>query len=309
MNELNNIFHRLKNRTVIFVKPGGNFGDFLIYQGAEKLALQNNLNIVTKDVDDFLNDDIQNGAAIYIHGGGGYNSWCSGAPFLILEKAISVQGGIVIQGACTVELDSEFLSSKFDNIFNKVKAEEIIFISRELKSHEMMQKILPKFVSLILDKDTALYLDRGDFSDIIGSCPKKYDLRVIRVDNEFDFKGDNHFYSSVIVDPPYFCSSFNHWVRIHAGAKSIISNRTHSAILGAILGIPTSIASSSYHKNKSIWEHNLNGMGVEWLNNDDIDSLLDRERLTLLSIFPNKVKSSWKIKKIWNCNILGAPAE
>ena len=39
MNKLKELFHQLKNKTVIFVQPGGNFGDFLIYQGAENIVV------------------------------------------------------------------------------------------------------------------------------------------------------------------------------------------------------------------------------------------------------------------------------
>ena len=37
-NKLFNLFKRFKDHKFVFVEPGGNYGDYLIYKGAYKLA-------------------------------------------------------------------------------------------------------------------------------------------------------------------------------------------------------------------------------------------------------------------------------
>ena len=66
------------------------------------------------------------------------------------------------------------------------------------------------------------------------------------------------------VDPVRYSYSFKHWVRLHARAASIVTNRLHSAICGSILGVPTTLLPNNYHKARGVWEQSLAARGVQW---------------------------------------------
>ena len=55
------------------------------------------------------------------------------------------------------------------------------------------------------------------------------------------------------------------WAVLHMHASRIVTNRSHSAIMGAVLGKDTSIFAGSYHKNRSIYDYSLKELGVKWL--------------------------------------------
>jgi len=51
-------------------------------------------------------------------------------------------------------------------------------------------------------------------------------------------------------------------LRWHAGARRIVSSRTHAAIAGSLWGTPTRLLPGSHHKNRSLWEPVLQDGGV-----------------------------------------------
>jgi hypothetical protein len=53
--ELFNLFLKYKARNFIFLEPGGNFGDLIIYKGAYKLADEANIVYETVTFDKFMN--------------------------------------------------------------------------------------------------------------------------------------------------------------------------------------------------------------------------------------------------------------
>jgi len=60
--------------------------------------------------------------------------------------------------------------------------------------------------------------------------------------------------------------SFKYRLGFHmANASTIITNRLHSAIIGAILGKNVELFRNSYHKNRSVWEYSLQSKGVKWI--------------------------------------------
>jgi len=299
---------KFKNKKIYFIQPGGNHGDYLIYKGAEKIANKNGLDYTNLNYKEFMQGDYPDGSIFYIHGSGGYNSWCSGTPFNILKKAVDISKSHVIQGSSTVELNYDFLKNKFHSSLLMSKASSINFIAREQSSYNILKEILPENIDLIIDKDTALYLNRDDIVQEYGQPDNNYNLRIVRQDPEASFTLTDNLYSSAVLDPAYFCKSFEHWVRIHLAAKTIITNRTHSSILGAILGTPTTIAAGSYHKNKSIWEYSLKAMGVNWTSDEDFKLLLNNEK-SIINIAPVFFKKSWKVNKFWNDKYLKIPNE
>jgi exopolysaccharide biosynthesis predicted pyruvyltransferase EpsI len=141
----------------------------------------------------------------------------------------------------------------------------LIFFVREHTSLELCEKPFEEQgVSVLLDKDTAFWANRSDLESLVGSAEKRYRLYALRDDNEDAGEMVNDFGKGVCLDPAYFCGSFEHWLRVHLFAEQIITSRTHSSILGAILEKPVILYPSKYHKNRSIWDYNLKYMGVVW---------------------------------------------
>ena len=99
----------------------------------------------------------------------------------------------------------------------------------------------------------------------------------------------------VRLDPVFFCKDFTHWVRLHMGAKSIITNRTHSSILGTILGKETTLFPSSYHKNLSVWEYSLKKRNVQWADGEKISEVKLKNDLT--DYLPKFLKKSYKVER------------
>ena len=95
-SELDILFKTNKNSNFIFVKPGGNYGDNLIYMGAEKLAKKYSLSVQTLDHNVFLSSTPEADCIIYIHGSGGYNPWCSNNAAKCLKHALKSDAFLTI---------------------------------------------------------------------------------------------------------------------------------------------------------------------------------------------------------------------
>lgn len=290
------------HREWYFVQPGGNWGDHLIYAGAEALATRLGLSWKSYDFRDFDSSRVPAGAAIYLHGGGGFNPWGSRRAFANLRNAVGVQNAIVIQGPQTADLMSELTVSLFAETFQSSRAATICFYARERNTLDFLKATLPTFVSIGLDHDTALHLQQSDVTRLahLDSVPPgRYHLLVSRDDDEVPATQPLADHRSVVMDPGYFARSFGHWIRIHAFAKSIRSNRLHSAIVGALLGKPVTLMGGSYHKNRSIWEYSLKDLGVTWYAepNAAISQSDDSKTHTPATIF----QKSWKVRraKMW----------
>ena len=95
---LEDIFRLHQQKEWYFVRPGGNWGDHLIYAGAEALARRIGINWKDIDYRDFDPGALGNGTAIYLHGGGGFNPWGSKRALTNLSKALSSAVDLVVQG-------------------------------------------------------------------------------------------------------------------------------------------------------------------------------------------------------------------
>ncbi|MBL8014073.1 MAG: polysaccharide pyruvyl transferase family protein, partial [Candidatus Omnitrophica bacterium] len=136
--------------------------------------------------------------------------------------------------------------------------------ARDAVTYETLRSCAKDLVEIEQDHDTAFNLQRSDL--LSYPTPGKYVLYGIRRDEE----KTNLLMPDILsycVDPAFYCRTFKHWVYLHAYSKEIITNRMHSAILGSILGVPTSLLSNAYHKNRSVWEFSLKDRGVKWLEN------------------------------------------
>lgn len=295
--KLAQLFETNRNRDWYFVKPGGNWGDYLIYAGAEVLARQMNLRWTDLDYFSFNPDLIPQGAALYLHGGGGFNPWGSKRAFLNLKRALSTNGTLVIQGPQTADTEASETSALFKDTFHNVGAAEVHIFSREERTHSYLSDSLPDAILKHIDQDTALHLNKAnilELSDLRSSPKGRYVLLVARNDDEAPAGILSTIENAVMMDPAYFATSFRHWIRIHAYARRIISNRLHSSIVGTLLEKPVELAAGSYHKNRSIWEYSLKERGVEWKDAPQATTPVNISR----SNDSNWPLNSWKLQRL-----------
>jgi hypothetical protein len=293
---LTTLFAAHRHRPWYFVRSGGNWGDSLIYAGAESLGRTLGLRWTDLDSRQIESSPPPRGACIYLHGGGGLNPWCSGRAFSNLRSACRVQDALVIQGPQTCDIAGEETRKLFASALERSMCRELHFLGREMTSAQVLAEILPPWIRLSVDHDTAFALQETDVLAIAGvqAMPEgMYDLVVVREDNE---QPPTHFngakFSGVALDPAYVATSFEHWVRMHVYAKSISTNRLHSAILGAISGKPVTLGPSSSHKNKSVWEYSLASRGVRWADS------IEPRTTSWWSLLPARVRNSYKMRQL-----------
>lgn len=290
---LEKLFHENRHSEFIFVQPGGNHGDYLIYFGLEQLARRFNIQYQSLTVEEFLNLQVCPGKVVYLHGAGGFNRWCKGNSARVLLHALTSSASLVVQGPCTIDRDEEYLNSVLLAAMKQARTPELVFFAREATTYELCNTYLSESgAAFFLDNDTAFWADRASLVDLAGQSEPKYRLYALRVDNEVSGCEIHDFGRGVELDPAYFCASFEHWVRVHLHAKEIVTSRTHSSIIGAILNKPTILYPSKYHKNRSIWEYTLRDRGVLW--GPDQDKKI-RTASMLSSITPARIRDSYKL--------------
>lgn len=302
---LRELFISLADRPFVFVRPGGNWGDHLIYFGAEHLAAQLGVSWRTVEFADFRPAEVPAEAVVYIHGGGGYNRWSSGNGPKSLRLGLQSAAKVVIQGPCTLEG-----AGSLDFVAGDVArsaAEQVYFFAREHESFRICQAEMPGSVPYFLNQDTALYLDRDSLLSRIDPVRPRIDLVAVREDVEAIPTGGRVDWRAPVVDPATYALSFAHWLRIHAVARTILTNRTHSSICGAILGTPTTLFSGSYHKNRSIWEFSLERLGVRWLDSAEAVPPLPEIDPMLAWMPCNRARRSWRLDRLAK-RLRGIPA-
>ena len=256
---------RFRERAFLFVEPGGNWGDGLIYLGAQTLARRLGLRWRRLSYAEFIAQKPDDSVAVYVHGGGGFNYFCSGKAPTAFLHAVSHYPGPIILGPTTVDDAEGFVEAKLLPGLHTRLASEVVMFVRERTSLAALAGRLPAEIDLHLDHDTALQLTSEDV--LHGRAQvARYALLALRQDNEAPDGRTFGRFDGVRLDPAFYGRSFDHWMRIHTLASRIITNRTHSSILGAILRKPTTLLGGSYHKNRSIWEYSLAPRGVQWLD-------------------------------------------
>ncbi len=254
------LYQKYRSSQFIFVEPGGNFGDELIYKGARKLARLAGIKFQSVSHDKFMNSDYPSDAVIYIHGGGDFNTWWSGNSIAEFFKTVSTHSGVIILGPRTILTEKEFLRKTVVAGLRNSMSKKVYMFARELTSYAALKAYLPGWVELGVDHDTALNLSA---TDLVSANPaRRFVFYAIREDKEAI--NQERDLLAMWVDPTRYCFSFNQWVSLHNRAKEIVTNRLHSAILGPILGVPTTIIPNNYHKNRSVWEYSLQQQGVRW---------------------------------------------
>lgn len=257
--EVERLFSTYRDRPFVLVEPGGNAGDQLIYRGAEKVANAVGLSYSVIGYAAFMAQDFEPQTVLYLHGGGGYNPIWSGKPMEMLAKAVRHRG-VVIQGPQTFWDDLDFLKTRVGDVVGDAACERLVLMAREQVSHSLLTRVVPDAVEAVLDHDTALNLDA---SDLAPRQEKGYVYYAIRADKEARVPPARE-YAALWGDPVLLSRDFEGWFTLHAGATTLVTNRLHSSILGAILGIPTTLCPNSYFKNRAVWEHSLHSLGVAW---------------------------------------------
>lgn len=294
--DLEAIFRQHADRPFVLVKPGGNWGDDLIYWGARALADRLSIKWQEIEVGDFPACSIDPTAVVYIHGGGGFNPFSSGRVAKALRHAVGHHAGIVIQGPQTFATEPDQLGSMMMGIFDNRAAEAVIVFSREEASLKAIQMTFPDDVRIGLDEDTAFFITPDDVERRIGKTRRRYALRAVRQDTEGNGLEPPALAQAVTVDPAYFATSFDHWLRLHSAATRIVTNRTHSSILGAILNIPTTLYAGRYHKNRSIWDFSLQRRGVSWLEDAGLQPAPENEHHRRSGLL-GRLDNSWKVQR------------
>ena len=142
---LRDIFYEYRDRPFVFFRPGGNFGDELIYAGAEKLA--DDLKIDYRTLFWGYNVPLQGEAMwktylmremksrldpssiIYIHGSGAFNSmWVSANK--LLQILYDTFPNIIIVGPTSCTIEPNYLKHYL------TKDKRINFFARELVTYE-----------------------------------------------------------------------------------------------------------------------------------------------------------------------------
>lgn len=293
--KLVDLFSANRGRNWYFVSPGGNWGDHLIYAGAESLARSLGLHWTTLDYRNIERALPPGGAGIYIHGGGGLNPWSSGRAFATLRSALNVPDSLVIQGPQTCDTESDQTKALFAVTFAKLLSAEIHFFARETTSANLLAQILPSRVALHLDHDTAFHLPKDELLALsrLRETPEgRYRLLVSREDDEAPSGSLIAGKDVIQFDPANSALTFSHWLRIHAFASHIISNRLHSAIVGTLLGKSVELLPGNYHKNRSVWEFSLKQRGVKWCERIDGPPVPESS----LGWLPRRVRNSWKVQ-------------
>jgi len=273
------------------IRPGGNWGDQLIYHGAEWLAADLGIPWRTVSHDALARLSVGWGDVIYVHGSGGFNRYNSGMAAVCLEAALGVPGAVVIQGPCTVD-EAEDLNSVAAALGNG-RAEAVYFVAREERTRSLAAEVLAPRAQVLTSEDTALYVPPAWLWEQAGRPAQHMHLCGVRQDAE-RVSGLPEGPGGVVVDPAALADTFTHWVRIHAAARTIVTNRTHSAVCGALLGIPTTMFANGYHKNRSIWAFSLARRGVHWL---DEFPAAGTTRSPLNWVPVRRVRQSWKVNR------------
>lgn len=229
-DDLATIFRQYADRPFLLVRPGGNWGDELIYWGAKSLADQLSITWQEIEGDALPTYPFEASTVIYIHGGGGFNPYSSGRVAKALFHAIRHHEGVVIQGPQTFVTEQDQLGSLINGGFEQQAAEAVFVFVREHASLQAIRQVFPSTVSIGLNEDTAFYISKDDVERRIGKVRRRYDLMAIRQDLEGNGLGPRSKKTAVTVDPAYFATTFDHWLRLHAAADRIVTNRTHSSI-------------------------------------------------------------------------------
>lgn len=262
---LERFLQEYSDRDFLFVAPGGNMGDHLIWAGGRKLADSLGLSYSWVRISPRSKvPRLMRNVIIYVHGCGGYKPDSPWIFQLLKRLRWRNPDNLLAVGPSTVELDDEFIEDKLEGIGIDW------FFTRDMRSYEFMKKhegVLADFVYVDEDEAFNLVLGDGYLEKVTRMQPSQlrcdYRLLSLREKDTNVAPVDIDYSQYDVVNPEPFYKS--RWARWHYEASSITSNRLHSAVLGSILGKKTFLIKGRWHKQRSVWEYSLRKRGVKWL--------------------------------------------
>ena len=274
---------------LLVIQPGGNYGDYLIYEGFDRIMSEISVDRIEFSEQEFRHDGFRGSipsmnpttnilwllnqlkhikhrltsspSAIYIHGGGNFNDiWSIGVH--CYQSAARFFNCPIIVGPQSCRFNSTDVNDIFKNNTN-----ETYFFCREEYSYEIIKNNTSGLdhVNTIMSHDTALYLDRTNLP--LPESSNNYTLLAFRPDRE---SCDPTIRDSLT--PPIKSrdisqaeSSYHNFIAAGENAEIIHTDRLHGAILGVILNKTVKFYDNSYHKNRGVYEHSLaNNAKVEF---------------------------------------------
>lgn len=265
---------------ILSIQPGGNYGDYLIYRGFDKMLEKSTVekipfadgnerydrppDLPSGNIKDYLkwlsahsnylrNRLYHNVSAVYIQGGGNFNDlWMGGVN--CYKAAARYFSCPIIVGPQSCLFKSVDPKKVFEGVDN-----ETHFFCREEYSYDIIEQATTdlEHVTPYLSQDTALYLDTSDLS--FDRLSEEYSLVAMRSDKEsaeplieYDIEGP-----LLVQDISITAGHFTDWVNLVAKAKVVYTDRLHVAILATILDKPLYWYEATYHKSRGVYEYSL----------------------------------------------------
>lgn len=264
------------------ITPGGNHGDTLIHMGMVKKLEEAGCNYSCINLEDeyrksrilgakyliniaawklgwdrgFRLLEIPEGADLILFDGGGYMNdvWYG---MVLLRQVLRRHSQPVAVAPHSFWFKGTDLMSLFAG------DRPVTLFCRETYSFDLLSGMRKtKKVSVLLSKDTALYLNRKDLEAYIRPSDENYDLICFRNDKESIIP--NGLRREIVegLDRSLVCDisikgGLDHFVSTIANAERIHTDRLHVAIVGHILRKETTLYDNLYHKNRGVYEYSL----------------------------------------------------
>jgi len=237
----------------------GNWGDELERMGLRKHLKEEGL--VFEEVKyGELPQKIDEFKTVLIFGVGGIGRFYKEFSEKVHNLCSTYPNKLFVIAPTTAMLHEDFLRERYLH-------DNLIFFARELTTYNFMKWLGLKRV--YLDECCALKLRKEDLEEFLEDEEEIWERALfLRGDGEkVDFGQDLQklFDATVTLDPVREAKSFEEWVRIHQRARTVYTNRLHSALLSLILGKKVFVFRNFYHKLRSVWKHSLKRRGVGWI--------------------------------------------
>lgn len=266
MTTLEDVLKDFPDGDFFVLEPGGNFGDLLIYDGAEKLFERESHSyrpIRRRSIPSAALGYIRLGlrslpfgaspSAVYIHGGGNFNEmWGDGVH--LFELAARLYDCPIVVGPQSCQFEETDPRDIFADVDNRVE-----FVCRERYSLELMSPVEKEFdnVTLHLSQDTALYLEPSDYPAV--EPVSEYILVALRTDKESANPAPDLPKNAEVVesDVSLEAESLNEFIETIARAEKVYTDRLHVALTASIFDTETVFYDNVYHKNCGVYEYSL----------------------------------------------------
>ena len=213
---------QFRDRAFLFVEPGGNWGDGLIYLGAQTLARRLGLQWERLSYAEFIARAPGDNVTVYVHGSGGFNYLHSGKATAAFLRAVShfpVRSFSVRRRLTTLK-DSSRRRFCRDCVGRWAPTSRSSCVSALASIRS--RAVCRLDIDLHLDHGMALQLTPEDALNGRAQAAR-YALLALRQDDEAPAGLSWGQFDGVRLDPAFYGRSFDHWVRIHALASRIIT--------------------------------------------------------------------------------------